>query len=96
VSFICDSCKKPTKPKEPCEKVVVETRHRVYRVRARDKHGLTREKEFHGEEIIREEKLCPRCFERLKGDQLKKLGVNIGETFKHTMALIRAEGKIRT
>lgn len=50
--FNCDFCKKTTAPREPMQRLVVQTRKRIY------VHG---EDESIGSEIVKEVALCPRC-----------------------------------
>lgn len=73
MSYICDDCKKTTEPKQPCNKLVTETRPKTYVKQHKDKAGFVRETRTHGTEIVKELKLCTSCYTlrtgRLSNDQ---------------------------
>ena len=54
MSFNCDKCSKFTAPGVPINKVVIETRHKVYEKIYRDKNGFVHTKRFEGKEIVKE------------------------------------------
>lgn len=66
--FICQRCNKVTALKEPCNKVVVETRPKVYKsvkviesFKDEDKK-IEKVIESRGTEIVKELRLCSLCF----------------------------------
>ncbi len=66
--FKCDRCNEVTALREPCNKVVVETRPRVYRsvkviesFKDEDKK-IEKVIESRGTEIVKELRLCSKCF----------------------------------
>lgn len=69
MSFNCDKCSKFTAPGVPINKVVIETRHKVYEKIYRDKNGFVHTKRFEGKEIVKELNLCPICFTIVTGEQ---------------------------
>lgn len=65
--FYCDRCKKITAPREPCNKVVVEIRPKVYKSIKRiesykDESVIEKIVESKGTEIVKEVQLCSMCF----------------------------------
>ena len=55
--FICDNCKKPTRPGEPCTKIPISTRIKEYR---------NQKKITIGWEIAKEGKFCKKCAEGIE------------------------------
>ena len=72
--FVCDKCKEVTALMEPCNRLVVETRPKVYRVvkiieNFKDE-GVKTEKvtETTGTEIVKELRLCSLCYAKSKNE----------------------------
>lgn len=63
--FICDICKQSTKAGVSCNRLVVETRPKIYQQKilvGEPPHQLEKIKESKGTEIARELKLCGECY----------------------------------
>ena len=66
--FKCDRCDKITDVREPCHKVVVETRPKIYKtikvIENFKEEGVKTERviESKGTEIVKELRLCTKCF----------------------------------
>ena len=67
MSFICQNCKKTIPPGIASERVVVETRPKIYVEKAKDKNGFSRERRFEGVEIVKEVVVCETCKLRIGG-----------------------------
>lgn len=61
MSFICDQCKTVVPPNVPCNLVTTETRIVTHVTKIKDKNGFTREERNNGTDIVKEQKLCPKC-----------------------------------
>jgi len=62
--FICDECHQVTQPGESANKIIVESREKVYEKKTKDKNGFVRVKYSKGIEIVKEIKVCHRCKDR--------------------------------
>lgn len=59
--FICGFCKEPSKPREKCTMIVVETRRKFYQ-----KGGMTVGR---GIETVQEKKACTECAKEHEGEK---------------------------
>ena len=66
--FTCDRCQTTTALREPCNKVVVETRPKIYQsitMVGDENHKVEKIRESKGTEIVKELRLCALCFAKL-------------------------------
>jgi len=63
--FICDKCKQSTQSREACNRLVVETRPKVYQQKVLLGEPPFQTEKIHesrGTEIVKELKLCGKCY----------------------------------
>lgn len=72
--FRCENrgCNKLTQPRQPVNMVVLETRPQVYENKIRRGKHKGKMKRTSGTEIVKEIKVCPKCYEAMTGNQAQK------------------------
>jgi len=71
-----DGCGKVTKPRQPTNRIVTETREKIYEVFPKKKWGKNRDSEpklVRGSEIVQEISVCPECYTQATGEEARRI-----------------------
>ena len=66
----CEKCRRISSTKEKLNRIIVQTREKVYVNKFLDKQGNEKEKITTGYETVKELNICNDCYENLKGKTL--------------------------
>lgn len=73
--FRCErkNCRKSVEPRQPQHTIVTETREKTYERKIYKNKRLIRTEEVIGSEIVKEIKVCPECYQKLTGEEPRKV-----------------------